>query len=400
MTSVVVGAGAVGLATARALTRAGKEVFLLDRAPRVASGTSSRNSGVIHAGLYYDRGSLKASTCIEGSWMLRRFCDMYKVPINKCGKMVVAINKTEDTKLQIVYSRATGLGARDIVLLDGSDARSFEPALHPATVGAIWSPHTAVLDAVKFCEAMLQDCVDQGKDRFTYAPRTEVTGIEYDAQERLFTLSLSDGSSLECTNLINTAGLYATDLTGRIRRTGAKERMIAASQVPKMEYRKGSYFTLKKKNICPFDRLIYPTRTSGHLGIHLTIDTNGSFRFGPNNEKLDLESLPSNIDATGVYDVDPMHAIEFREAIANYWPDVPAVDLFEPDYAGIRPKIVGQNDFKLDQHGLPGYVALYGVDSPGLTASLSLAHRVADALGVHGIVTPEMKSEHKYEWEI
>ena len=397
--SLVIGAGAVGLSIARTLTRAGREVVLVDKASRVASGTSSRNSGVVHAGLYYDRGSLKASTCVEGSWMIRRFCDLYNVPINKCGKLVVALNKGEDAKLQIVYSRATGLGARDVVLLDGNDARRFEPALSPNVVGAIWSPHTSVIDSVKYCDALLKDCMDEGKDRFLFSPKSEVSRIAYSSSDKQFTVEFSDGSKIACNQLINAGGLYARELTSSITRVGDKGRMIEDRQLPKIEYYKGSYFTLKKRVKCPFDRLIYPTRTSGHLGIHLTLDTDGSCRVGPNSEKLNVAPLPKSPESAGLYAVDPMYAVEFREAIAGYWPDVPSADEFEPDYAGIRPRAMETSDFVLNQHGIPGYVALYGIDSPGLTASLSLAQRVGDLLGVHGVVTPEMKSSHVFEWE-
>jgi len=388
--TVVVGAGAVGLSIARLLTRAGREVLLVDRQSRVFSGTSSRNSGVVHAGLYYDRGSLKASTCVEGSWMLHKFCDIYKVPINRCAKLVVALDGQQDAKLQRVYMRGVGLGARDLVLLSGSDARHFEPSLPQKTAGAIWSPHTAVVDQVKLGEALLQDCIDVGKDRFIFAPKSDVVKISKKEGAAGFELTFGDNSVVECQELINAAGLYARDVSGL---------MVPGHKLPKISYYKGSYFTLKNTELCPFQRLVYPTRTSGHLGIHLTIGTDGTVRFGPDNEKLEgIESLPKNLENSGLLAVDPLQAVAFREAVHEYWPDCPPADMFEPDYAGIRPKSEN-SDFIIDQHGIPGYVALYGVDSPGLTAALSLAHRVADVLGVHGTVTPEMKTSHVYEWE-
>ena len=396
--TVVVGAGAVGLSIARLLTRAGREVLLVDKAARVASGTSSRNSGVVHAGLYYDRGSLKAATCVEGSWMLHKFADMYKVPINRCGKLVVATDRTQDAKLQLVYTRATGLGARDIVLLTGEDARRFEPALPAHTAGAIWSPHTSVIDAVAFSEALLKDCTEEGKDRFVFAPHADVSDIAFNSTEQTFRLSFSDGSKVKCEELINAGGLYARDLAALIHRESEAGQMVPESKLPNISYHKGSYFALKQKALCPFERLIYPTRVSGHLGIHLTIDTAGAIRFGPNSEKLGVRALPRDLEASGLLAVDESLATEFRDAVSDYWPDAPEADAFEADYAGIRPKSEG-NDFILDQHGIPGYVGLYGVDSPGLTAALSLAHRVGDMLGVHGVVTPEMKSSHTYEWE-
>ena len=395
--SVVVGGGAVGLSIARVLAYAGREVVLVDRASRVGSGTSSRNSGVVHAGLYYDKGSLKASTCVEGSWMLRRFCDLYNVPINKCGKLVVAKSKSEDAKLQQIYTRALGLGARDLVLIDGNDARRFEPNLSQSIVGAIWSPHTAVIDAGAFTEALLEDCGKAGGDNFVFSARSEVSGIEYDEVSSKFTVTFSDGSSIACKELINAAGLHASDVTRLVRKNG--QSAVADRNIPEVKFAKGSYFRLKGKHSCPFERLIYPTRTSGHLGVHLTIDTAGGFRFGPNNEKLDgVRSLPKNLEQSGLLEVDPIQAIEFQQAVSEYWDDVPEADEFVPDFAGIRPKVDGE-DFRVDQHGMKGYVALYGIDSPGLTASLSLAHRIADILGVQGIVTPEMKSQHVYEWE-
>ena len=382
----------MGLSVARVLAYAGREVVLVDKASRVGSSTSSRNSGVVHAGLYYPKGSLKASTCIEGSWMLRRFCDMYNVPINKCGKLVVAKTKTEDAKLQQIYTKAVGMGARDLVLIDGDDARRFEPNLSRSIVGAIWSPHTAVIDAGAYAEALLEDC---GKnENFIFSAKSDVSGIEFDGSK--YTVSFADGSTIQCKELINAAGLHAADVTRLITQNG--KSVIPDRSIPEVTFAKGSYFRLKSKHVCPFDRLIYPTRTSGHLGVHLTIDTAGGFRFGPNNEKLDVKSLPKNLEQSGLLEVDPIQAIEFQQAVADYWEEVPEVDEFVPDFAGIRPKVDG-GDFQMEQHGLKGFVALYGIDSPGLTASLSLAHRVTDILGVQGIVTPEMKSQHVYEWE-
>ena len=385
--TVVIGAGAVGLAIARLLTRAGREVLLVDKAARISSGTSSRNSGVVHAGLYYERGSLKASTCVEGSWMMRRFCELYNVPINRCGKLVVATDKVQDAKLQIVYTRALGLGARDIVLLDGEDARRFEPCLSPGIVGAIWSPHTATIDPVKYAEALLGDCVSEGKERFIFVPKYDVKSIEYKKEE--FEIEFEDQSKVSASEVVNAAGLYASDIS----------RMIGVVP-PAISYSKGSYFSIREQKRLPFDRLIYPTRTSGHLGIHLTMDTEGSYRFGPNNENLNMKSIPRNLESSGLLQVDPLLAVEFQKAVQQYWPEVPPADQFEPEYAGIRPKAVDHSDFILNQHNIPGYVALYGIDSPGLTASLSLAHRVGDLLGVHGTVTPEMKSSHVFEWEV
>jgi L-2-hydroxyglutarate oxidase LhgO len=393
--SLVIGGGAVGLSIARVLVYAGREVLLVDRASRVGSGTSSRNSGVVHAGLYYDKGSLKASTCIEGSWMLRRFCDIYNVPINKCGKLVVARSKVEDAKLQQIYTRAIGLGARDLVLIDGNDARRFEPNLGQNIVGAIWSPHTAVIDAGAFTEALLEDCSKAGGDKFMFSAKSEVSGIEFDGDK--YTVTFLDGSNIVCSELINAAGLHATDVTRSISRSG--QPVVAERDIPAVTFAKGSYFRLSGKHACPFERLIYPTRISGHLGIHFTMDTAGGFRFGPNDEKLDgVKSLPKNLEQSGLFDVDPIQAIEFRQAVSDYWEQVPEPDEFVPDYAGIRPKVEG-GDFKVDKHGMKGFIGLYGIDSPGLTAALSLAHRVADMLGVQGVVTPEMKSQHVYEWE-
>lgn len=389
--TVVVGAGVVGLSIARLLTRAGREVLLVDRAGRPFSGTSSRNSGVVHAGLYYDRGSLKAATCVEGSWMLHKFCDIYNVPINKCGKLVVATTNSQDVKLQRIYTRGLGLGARDLVLLDGFDARRFEPALSISVVGAIWSPHTAVVDQVKLGEALLNDCTSEGKDRFIFSPKTDVVDVKYHHNKMTFELIFSDNSIITCNELVNAGGLYARDFSS----------VMKLRNLPKLTFHKGSYFTLKKqRTLCPFDRLIYPTRESGHLGIHLTIDTEGNVRLGPDSEDLGIKSscLPKNIESTGLLMVDPMRAVAFRDAVSDYWPNVPDVDELEPDFAGIRPK-TEHGDFIMDQHDIPGYVALYGIDSPGLTAALSLAHRVGDLLGIHGVSMPEMKSTHVYEWE-
>jgi L-2-hydroxyglutarate oxidase LhgO len=393
--SLVIGAGAVGLSIARLLTRAGHEVLLLDRASRVATSTSSRNSGVIHAGLYYERGSLKAPTCIDGNWMLRRFCDLYKVPINKCGKLVVAKDKVEDAQLQRIYMRAMGLGARDLVLLDGGDARKFEPELSSNIIGAIWSPHTAVLDQVSFCEALLEDCRSEGKDSFMFSPRTEVVGITR-SPSGVFNLTLNDGTVVTCDKLINASGLHARDTTQLLGGVYLRD------QPPELSFVKGSYFTLKPGS-SPFQRLIYPTRVSGHLGIHTTLSAiDGTCRVGPDYERLEgLERMPA--DGSKAYsdlmDVSPEKAEIFRNALSDYWESVPPLSAFVPDFAGIRAHTPSK-DFVISQHGLPNYVALYGIDSPGLTASLALAQRVGDRLGVIGVTTPEMKSEHVNEWSL
>jgi L-2-hydroxyglutarate oxidase LhgO len=274
-----------------------------------------------------------------------------------------------------------------LVLLNGSDARRFEPALSPSVVGAIWSPHTAVVDQVKLGEALLNDCTSEGKDRFIFSPKTDVVDVRY--YNKTFEVFFADNSIITCNQLVNAAGLYARDFSS----------VMKLRNLPKLTFHKGSYFTLKERTLCPFDRLIYPTRESGHLGIHLTMDTEGNIRLGPDSEDLGIESsLPKNIESSGLLGVDPMRAVAFRDAVGEYWPNVPEVDQFEPDFAGIRPR-TEHGDFIMDQHDIPGYVALYGIDSPGLTAALSLAHRVGDLLGIHGVSMPEMKSSHVYEWE-
>ena len=381
--SVVVGAGAVGLSAARVLARAGREVLLVDRASRAGTGTSARNSGVVHAGLYYERGSVKAATCVEGSWMLHRFCEIFSVPINKCGKLVVAMNKAQDAKLEILYMRALGLGARDIVLLPGEDALRFEPNLSPKTAGAIWSPHTATIDAAAFTEALLRDCQSIGG--FGFSAKSEVVSVEHSRMDGLFTLEFADGTRIRCKELVNAAGLHA----------GQISKLLKVEGLPKISFFKGSYFSIKSIKSSPFQRLIYPVPSGAHLGIHTVIDPSGALRFGPDCVKVDEAFLG---EATTAHSVDPTSAAQFREAISQYWPEVPEVGEFEPDFAGIRPR-TDANDFAIEQHGIPGYVALYGIDSPGLTAALSLGHRVGDLLGVHGVVTPEMKSSHVYEWE-
>lgn len=374
--SLVVGAGVVGLSAARLLAKAGREVLLVEKSSRVCLGVSSRNSGVVHAGLYYERGSLKASTCVEGSWMLHRFAQMYNVPLKKCGKLVVAMDKGEDAKLQIMYMRAIGLGARDIVLLDGEDTLRIEPSLKQSVAGAIWSPHTAVIDPVMYGEALLAD--SRGSN-FTFSAKSEVVKIDYSTLDRLFTVEFADGERIRCQELVNAAGLYATQIAGCIK--GLK--------VPQIRYKKGSYFALKAPS--PFQRLVYPMRRAGrHLGIHTVIDpVSDSIKFGPDSVDLNISEMP---DSSSLFTVDPMDAPKFRAAVERYWEDVPSVEHFVPDFAGIRPTSI-HGDFVLDQHGIPGYVGLYGIDSPGLTASLSLAHRVGDLLGVTGITTPEMQPQ-------
>jgi L-2-hydroxyglutarate oxidase LhgO len=308
------------------------------------------------------------------------------VPINKCGKLVVAKNKVEDGKLQRIYRRALTMGVQDLALIDGIDARKyFEPNLSYGIIGAIWSPHSCVIDTTAYCDALLHSGV-------TFSGNLKVVDIDLDGEN--FIVKFSDNFRLKCKELVNASGLNSHYIS----------KLLGVRGIPRIEFMKGSYFACKGGEK-PFERLVYPTRISGHLGIHYTVDTNGNYRFGPDSEHVGTsETIPcwdNNEEVMdGLFTVDPIKAMEFRNAVCDYWDHVPGIEHFSPEFSGIRPRIHGgHDDFMISQHGLKNFVSLYGIDSPGLTASLSIAHRVCDLLGVTGINAPEMKSQHMYEWE-
>lgn len=362
--SVVVGAGVVGLAVARALALAGREVIVLEAQEGIGTETSSRNSEVIHAGIYYPAGSLMARFCVAGRRALYAYCAARGVPYSNCGKLIVATSETEDGMLAAIKARAEANGVEGMRVLQGAEARAMEPNL--ACTSALLSPSTGIIDSHAYMLALQGDAENAGAVVVFLSPlvgaRVRTGAIEID-------VGGSDPMTLGCRLLVNAAGLHAPALAERI------DGMPQAA-IPTAYYAKGNYFTLAGRS--PFSRLIYPVPVPGGLGVHLTLDLGEQARFGPDVQWIDT------ID----YTVDAARAESFYAAIRRYWPGLRTGDL-QPGYAGIRPKIVppgaAQQDFVVQgpkAHGVRGLINLFGIESPGLTASLALAeHVVAVAEG-------------------
>lgn len=363
--SVVIGAGAVGLAVARRLALAGREVLILERNPRFGEETSSRNSEVIHAGLYYPEGSLKGALCVEGKHALYAFCEARGVPHRRLGKLVVAADAEEAPALARVAAAAAANGVDDLVLLSRARTLALEPALDVAE--AFLSPSTGVLDSHAYMLALLGEAEARGA-QLVCGARIEAGALRADGRMDL-AVAADAPVALTARHVVVAAGLRAAAVARRL------EGLDPAS-IPRQRLAKGSYYRLSAR--APFSRLVYPTPVSGGLGVHLTLDLGGGARFGPDVEWLD-EDDPDRID----YSVDPRRGDAFYAAIRRYWPELPDGAL-APDYSGVRPKLSGPGepaaDFRIDggaAHGAWGHVMLYGIESPGLTASLAIAERVA-----------------------
>lgn len=357
---VVVGAGVVGLAVARALALSGREVIVLDRAEGIGTETSSRNSEVIHAGIYYPANSLMARFCVQGRRMLYPFCAEKGVPHRNCGKLIVATNDQEDAMLAGIQKRAEANGVEGMRVLSAKEAIAMEPALR--CTSALLSPTTGIVDSHSFMVALQGDAENAGAVCVFFSPmlsaRVLDRAIEID-------VGGADPMTLRCNLLVNSAGLHAPGLAEKI--VG-----MPKDRVPTAYYAKGNYFTLSGRS--PFSRLIYPVPVPGGLGVHITIDMGGQARFGPDVEWID------GID----YTVDGSRADGFYDAVRRYWPDLKDGAL-APGYAGIRPKIVPKGapgqDFVVQgpqTHGVPGLINLFGIESPGLTASMAIADHVLE----------------------
>jgi len=356
---VVVGAGVVGLAVARRLARAGREVIVLEAAETIGTETSSRNSEVIHAGIYYAAGSLMARMCVEGKQLLYAYCRDHGIPHRNCGKLIVATTAGESGKLDSIKARAEANGVNDLQLLSREAARALEPALN--CEAALLSPSTGIVDSHALMLSLRGEAEAAGAAFAFHAPllqaRANASWIEID-------VGGSAPMSLECQLLINAAGLAATKVARQIAG-------MPLDRIPCAYLAKGNYFSCSARS--PFSHLIYPVPEPGGLGVHLTLDLAGQARFGPDVEWIDA------ID----YVVDPARADRFYPAIRRYWPDLPDGTLL-PGYAGIRPKIVppavAVQDFVIQgpqEHGVSGLINLFGIESPGLTSSLAIAETVA-----------------------
>ncbi len=360
--SVVVGAGVIGLAVARALALQGREVLVLEAEATIGSATSSRNSEVIHAGIYYPTDSNKARFCVAGKQALYRFCVSHGVAHARCGKLVVAADEAQAASLEALQCRAAANGVADLRLVDRAELRELEPEVVGAL--ALLSPSTGIIDSHGFMLALQGDAEAAGAMVAYKSPLLSghVTG-------RGIRLAVGGVQPIEllCARLVNAAGLHAQALARRLDG-------LPSDSIPPLHYSKGNYYTLSGR--APFRHLIYPVPEPGGLGVHVTVDLGGQARFGPDVEWVEA------ID----YDVDPARADAFYQAVRRYWPGLPDGAL-QPGYAGIRPKVVPPGapagDFVVQgpaAHGVAGLVNLYGIESPGFTAALAIADHVAQLL--------------------
>ena len=359
---VVVGAGVVGLAVARALARGGREVMILEQARQIGTETSSRNSEVIHAGLHYPNGSLKARFCVRGRDLLYEYCAEHGVPHRRLGKLTVACAEAEVPALEAIWRKAAGNGVRDLEWVEEAEARALEPELR--CLRAFLSPSTGIVDSHALMHAYLGDAEAAGA---ALALRAPMLGGSVGADSFRLDVGGDEPMRLECRLLVNAAGLHAPALADNIAG-------IPPSSIPKAYFCRGVYFTLSGRS--PFRRLVYPVPEHAGLGVHLTLDLAGQAKFGPDVEWID------GID----YTVDPRRGDRFYAAIRTYWPGLKDGAL-QPGYAGIRPKIGGPGEPAADfcvqgpaDHGVAGLVNLYGIESPGLTSSLAIADYVAALL--------------------
>jgi len=361
---VVVGAGVVGLAVARALAIAGREVIVLESQDCIGSGISPRNSEVIHAGIYYASGSLKALLCVKGRQQLYRYCEERHVPFKRCGKFIVATDEQQQSKLQDILQKARGNGVDDMQLLGQAQVQCREPQIQ--CVSALWSPSTGVIDSHRYMLALQADLENSGG---VVVFNTAVVSGSATTDALLLELQSGDSAfELAATTVVNCAGLGSDRLAHAI--DGIRQETL-----PTYSYAKGNYFSYAGKS--PFSSLIYPVPNDYGLGVHVTHDIGGNLRFGPDVEWVD------ELD----YEVDPQRGEGFYEAIRSYWPDLPDNSL-RPAYAGIRPKISGKGsaaaDFVIQDeraHGVSGLINLFGIESPGLTSSLALADHVSGIAG-------------------
>ena len=363
---VVIGAGVVGLAVARALASSGREVLILEAADHFGTETSSRNSEVIHAGIYYPRGSLKAVMCVSGRELLYEFCEAYGVPYRRCGKLIVATSDSQLTQLEHIQKAARANGVQ-LEFFSRARALALEPQL--SCEGALHSPMTGIIDSHSYMLALLGQAEARGAVLVT---ESRVTSLQLDTggsgNEDGFLVGINNEEPvLRARTVINSAGLHAPHVARLLED-------LPREHIPTPYFAKGNYFTLSGRS--PFERLVYPIPEPGGLGVHLTLDLAGRARFGPDVQWIEHCE----------YKVEPQRAERFYAAIRTYWPDL-GDGALQPAYAGIRPKINGPKDasadFRVDgpeTHGISGLVNLFGIESPGLTGSLALAQHVTAKL--------------------
>jgi len=360
---IVIGAGVIGLACARALALAGREVIVLEAETAFGTMTSARNSEVIHAGIYYPTGSLRARLCVRGKALLYDYCASHKVNHRRCGKLIVAQSDAEVAQLQVIERRACANGVPDLQWLCADEARALEPQLH--CVRALLSPSTGIIDSHGLMLALLGDAQAAGAMLALQSPALHAAAT---AQGIELEVGGDAATTLLAAAVVNSAGHGAPVLA-------AATRGLAPEHVPSRYFAKGCYFTLSGRS--PFSHLVYPAPgESSHLGVHLTLDLGGQAKFGPSFRWVD------GLD----HSIDESEAAHFYDEVRRYWPGLPDGALL-PGYAGVRPKIRGPGepaqDFRIDgpaEHGVPGLVNLFGIESPGLTSSLAIAEQVAGLL--------------------
>lgn len=356
---IVLGAGVVGLAVARELAMAGREVLIVEQAEGIGTATSSRNSEVIHAGLYYTPGSLKARSCVQGKDLLYAYSAERGIPHRRIGKLIVATHEAETAHLLRIVERAQECGVTDLSLIDGKQARELEPELR--CYSALVSPSTGIIDSHALMLSLQGDAENHGAQCVFHTPFQQGRRLE----NGNFELEFGGAGALTLTaaTVINATGLQAPDVARQISNTPHHD-------IPAARYCKGTYFTLSGRS--PFSRLIYPVPNESGLGVHLTHDLGGQTKFGPDTEWI------AEID----YQLDASRSESFYATIRQYWPALPDNALL-PGYTGIRPKITDPGKAAADflilgpaRHGVPGLVHLLGIESPGLTACLALARHV------------------------
>jgi L-2-hydroxyglutarate oxidase LhgO len=364
---IVVGAGVIGLAVARAVARSGREVIVIERERRIGMHSSSRNSEVIHAGIHYPPGSLKARLCVQGRDALYRYCEIHGIGHRRCGKFTVAGNEAQIAELEKLEANARASGVLDLQWLTREEAMRLEPELECAA--ALHSPSTGIIDSHSLLTCLLGDAESYGAN---VAFDTRATALHHTDRGIEVCVDGHGAPVVRARWLINCAGLSAAEVAASLPE-------LPREHIPRLHYAKGSYFSLPGR--APFSRLIYPAPSpTGHLGIHLTLDLAGGARFGPDMQWLETLGEPPD------YAVEASRAPRFAEAVREYWPEVPAARLV-PAYAGVRPKLSAPGeparDFLISgpaDHGVAGLVNLFGIESPGLTAALALGDEVAARL--------------------
>ena len=369
--AAVIGAGVLGLACARALAQRGIETVILERNDRFGSETSSRNSEVIHAGLYYPSASLKATLCVAGRRQLYDFCRTHGVGHRRCGKLIVATSTAQQARLLALQQQGQANGVDDLRWLSAAEARALEPEL--ACTAALLSPSTGIIDSHGLMLALLGDAERAGA---WLVLRSPLHGGLIESGAILLDSGGAESLRFRATRVINAAGPWAPAVAASLAG-------FPAAWLPAAHFAKGNYYALAAR--APFSRLIYPLPEAAGLGVHLTLDLAGQTRFGPDVEWLPAASPGQPVEAFD-YRVDPGRCDAFVAEIRRYWPGLPAGALL-PAYAGVRPKIGDQSEPAADfliqgpaQHGIAGLVNLFGIESPGLTACLAIADRVAAEL--------------------